>query len=287
MKTENIHPYFPEEEFQKLKTEFEQLNTIEEKYSFWENKLKCSYVFWGLRLINGSSSNFEIIPSNNVEADKLIKLILSDGIRIFWKRNDIQITSMKEHFIRQFEDAPDKEIVIDYEQKKIDDIVLAKRQTNRYDDINKYEKDSFFVRGFETYLLHKIEFNHRRIEYAGYLLVEYYKGLQLAKYREFVTNYKKADKKKQTIKLTGEQKFLILHYLGFGSEIKANTNKSILFDLFITELKSGSIRPMFSDIRKYETEENLNTIIDLFRLLKLDLKARELEDILDKLRKKR
>ena len=68
----------------------------------------------------------------------------------------------------------------------------------------------------------------------------------------------------------------------FGDDIKANTTKSVLYDLFIDELKSSSIRPMLSDPKRYETIENLNVIIDLFRLLKLDSKAREIENKLPK-----
>ena len=193
----------------------------------------------------------------------------------------------KEAFIREISSTPSKDAFIEYELKRIDDYIFTRKQPSTHGHIEEKNKNLFFIAGYESYHLRGIEMEWGKQVYEAPHLMQKIQGIKLAKYREFVKNYNKGEKKQKEIKLNGEQKFLILHYLGFGNEIKANTNKSILFDLFIAELKSGSIRPMFSDIRKYETEENLNTIIDLFRLLKLDLKARELEDILDKLRKKR
>lgn len=85
--------------------------------------------------------------------------------------------------------------------------------------------------------------------------------------------------------LSGEQKFLMLLYLGLGTDITKNTQKAQLYSQFIN-LKESTIRPMFSNVTKYETEVNLNAIIDYFRSIKLNEKVRQLEDKLNKIRRK-
>jgi len=286
MTTNYIHPQFSEVELENLKNEFNQLQTINQKYNFWKDKFNISYALWGRVLINGYSNNFEIIPKNEIETQDLINTILEDALPLFSKRNDIPIKGMKEQFVKAIEISPNKAAIVDYEVRKIESLVLPKRQTPIIEP-DKYERDLYFVRGFENYLFQKREFEDYQNIIAGYLLTEYYKGIQLAKYREFVECYLRKEKSNLKIKLTGEQKVLALIYLRFGDNTTTAVQKADLFEYFIDNFKSKSIQKIFNSTSDYENEKNLDVLIDFFRSLKLNSIARELDDKLDKLKQKR
>lgn len=268
-----------QEERIKLKAEFDQLKSIEQKYSFWAEKLKRNYFLWAF-YEQDNIKDFLIIPKNESETETLNKIVYSDYSLM--ARTDKTLEVMRKSFSEQVETSPDKETFIEYELKNIDDLIFKRKQVSISDNISQYEKNNFFIGGYEGYLLKKKEIDWKERVYQAHLLLEKIQGIEWAKYREYVKTYLKPKKKQIDIQLNGEQKFLVLYYLQFGDDIKANTTKSVLYDLFIDELKSSSIRPMLSDPKRYETIENLNVIIDLFRLLKLDSKAREIENKLPK-----
>ncbi len=269
-----------------LKTEFDQLQTVEQKYNFWEEKFNIKYAYF-FTFIGVEINDFMIWPKTEPEIAILNRLIYSDYNSLSVGRKQKKDQFCKETFAKEISSIENKEAFVEYEIKRIDDYVFIRKQPSKYGVHEEDTNNRFFIAGFENYLLRKQEFDWGEQVYEAPHLLQMIKGIELAKYREFVTNYNKADKKKPEIKLTGEQKFLLLHYLNFGNEVKANTNRSILFELFIDELKSNSIRPMFSDIRKYETEENLYALLSFFKLIKLDSKAIEITDKLNKLRKKK
>lgn len=269
-----------------LKAEFDQLQSIEEKYNFWKEKLGCSYCFWA-HFEQMAIQDFLIYSKTPDETEKLNKLLYEDGINYFKVRKENNVFLWKKRFIDQFENSGNKYTLVDYELRRIDEYIYSRKQT-RLTDGDEYSKDIFFLAGYEDYLLNKKEFDWSERDFQTILLLEKIRGIEWAKYREFVASYSTFKTKKQDeIKLTGEQKFLILHYWEFGNEIKANTKKALLYDFFISELKQSTIRPMFSDIPRYETEENLNAIIDFFIFIGLNSKARDIQDKLGKLKKKR
>ena len=281
-----MHLKITSEERPILKAEFNKQETIEQKYSFWKEKFNIKYAYY-FAFVMSEINDFMIFPKNELETETLNKLIYSDYNSISVGRSTRKYQFSKEAFIKEISSTPNKDAFIEYELKRIDDYIFTRKQPSAHSHFDEENKNHFFIAGYESYHLRGIEMEWGKQVYEAPHLMQKIQGIKLAKYREFVKNYQKEEKKQLEIKLNGEQKFLILHYLGFGDELNTNTQKSKLYEFFIDELKFSSIQRLFPNIKDYETEKNINTIIDLFRLLKLDSKARELEDKLDKLRKKR
>lgn len=272
------------EKRERLKIEFDQLDSIEKKYRFWNVKLERNYYLWAF-YEQENIRDFLISPQVRPDIEILNKLIYSD-YSLFIGSNK-PLNSQRKDFLKLIETAPDKENLIDYELKKIDEYIFKRKQTKITNNFTQYEKDGYFIRGYEDFLLLKKDIDWGKEVYQAHLLHEKIQGTEWAKYRDFVKSYLKPQRKQDEVKLNGEQKFLALYYLGFGNDLKANTHKSVLYNFFIPELKTSSIRPMLSDIKMYETESNLYALLNFFRLIKLDLKVQEIQGKIDKLRKKR
>jgi hypothetical protein len=97
----------------------------------------------------------------------------------------------------------------------------------------------------------------------------------------------KKSKKEVVFNLTGEQKVLALHYLGFCDDVDTGTQKGKIYEYFLDGFKYKSILKIFSGLSDYETEKNLNTLIDFFRHIEQRPIARKLEDKLANLNKNR
>lgn len=278
----NISP----EERIALKAEFEKLESVEQKYKFWQERLKRNYYLWAF-FEQTNIQDFSINPTERADIEILNKLIYEDSASFLNPVRKPQVRVSKTSFMERIESSPEKEALIEYELNIIDEFVSSKRQVQIMPDPENYEKCHFFIVGFEDYYLRKKEMDWGEKVYQAHLLAEKLNGIDLAKYREFVKNYLKQPKKNPELKLNGEQKFLVLHHLGLGGDLKANTYKSVLFDFFIDELKANTIRPMLSNVKKYETEDNLYALLDFFRLINHDPKVSEIQAKLDKLKKKR
>lgn len=275
-----------------LLKEFNQLETIKQKYDFWHEKFNERYAFWYM-IHYEEVQDFMIPARNREEIEELNRLIFSDcQYYINIRKKQEGPDGWKEKFIETAATALDIETFKLYELDKIKESVSKIKQriykddsafTHMIDGENKHFKE-----GFEEYLIHRKEIIDwgKHIYYPGQLS-EWSIGTDWAKYYEFIANYKLEEKKQPELKLTGEQKFLILHYMGFGSDLKTNTQKSILYEYFIDELKQKSIARLYNNIKDHETEKNLNALVEFFRLIKFSSKTRELEDKLDNLKKKR
>lgn len=282
---EHINLILPDEEKAILKAEFDQLETIEQKYIFWKERFDYDYSFKD-RLDGYSISDFLIIPKDTTETLELNKRAYSDNYQEN-SNSDYSPTKKKSDFIESMQNSKDKQTRIDYEIKEIDEFIFRSKypvqNSNGMFGRNHIRRiDPIFFEGYEDYLLEKKDFDWgEKLMHVNSIATKLL-GIEWAKYRDFVKNYLKPEKKQNDLKLNGEQKFLVLHYLEFGKEIEKNTKRSKLFEFFIDELSFNSIRPMFSDITQFETEDNLNTVIDLFRLLNLNSLAREIEEKLPK-----
>lgn len=279
-----------DEERTKLKSEFDQLETIDQKYEFWKTRFDFDYSEH-FRLEQLSIIDFKIIPKDANETELLNKRFFENYFHFYGNTGDNRLVQMKAEFTESINNSMNKEMNVEYELKKIDDYIFSSKHHQPKKSLfgAKYtqSKSEWFFLGYEQYLLNKKEFDWTEKLYHPKSINEIFSGIEWAKYREFVKAYLSPKKKRDDIKLNGEQKFLILNYLGLGNEIELNTKRSRLFEFFIDELSYNSIRPMFSDIKLYETEDNLNTIIDLFKLLKLDSQARDIEEKLPKKNKAR
>jgi hypothetical protein len=274
----------------KLKTEFDQLETIDQKYVFWRNRFNYDYShYYSLEQI--SISDFIIIPKTLSETEEINRLLYNNYINSYGNRSDESPENWKESFHNSITSSINKENLVEYELKKIDDLINRLRQSQLINNgifRNRIiqPKSEWFFSGYEEYLINQKEFDWTEKLYHPKSIIDILLGIEWAKYREFIKNFLNPKKKQIDIKLSGEQKFLILHYLKFGNELNTDTEKSILYEFFIDELKLKSIQRLFPNITDYETEKNLDTLIDFFRLIKLNSKARELENKLAKLKQK-
>lgn len=273
-----------QDERSRLKAEFDPLESIEQKYNFWADKLERNYFLWAF-YEQDNIKDFQIVPKNESETEILNKLIYSDYSLV--NSANKKLNARKKSFIEQIETCPDKEAFIDYEIKNIEDIIFKRKQNSFSEDMNQYEKDNFFIRGYEDYLLKKKEIDWKESVYQAHLLIEKIHGIEWAKYREFVKTYLRQEKTKSEIKLTGEQKVLALIYLGFGNNTTTAVQKADLFEYFIDNFKSKSIQKIFNSTTDYEDEKNLDSLIDFFRSLKMNSIARNLEDKMEKQKQKR
>jgi hypothetical protein len=283
------------EQKKELKAEFDKLESVELKHSFWAEKLQWKYYLTAFTE-QAKIEEFLINPIERKDIETLNKLIYDDCKLLYQSDFERLIRDKKEKFIKDFETTPDKTNLIEHELKQIDDLVFNKRQVEifpnqnqhkRPPNLNQYERNVFFIGGFDGYYLRKKEFDWGERNYTAHLLIESLNGIEWAKYREFVKSYKKLDENQTEIKLNGEQKFLLLQYLGFCNEIDDKTKTAKLFDYFIEELKFSTIRPMFSKFNEYENEENLLTLLELFKSIKLKKNALQIQEKIDKLKKKK
>jgi hypothetical protein len=272
-----------EDKRESLKLEFDQLETIDQKYDFWSEKLERNYFLWAL-YEQDNIKDFLIFPKNASETEMLNKRIYSDYCLVVSENKTL--INWKKSFIDQIEKATDKEILIEYELNNIDNIIFKRKQVSISDNMHQYEKNRYFIGGYEDYLLWKKEIDWKEGVYQAHLLLEKNQGVEWAKYREFVKTYLKQEKTRPEIKLTGEQKVLALIYLGFGNQTTTAVQKADLFEYFIDNFKSKSIQKIFNSTTDYEDEKNLDALIDFFRSLKMKSIARDLEDKIENLKQK-
>jgi len=271
-----------QDERTRLKAEFDQLESIEQKYNFWAEKLERNYFLWAF-YEQDNIKDFQIVPKNEFETEILNKLIYSDYSLV--NSANKKLNARKKSFNEQIETCPDKETFIDYEIKNIEDLIFKRKQDSFPTDMNQYEKDNFFIRGYEDYLLKKKEIDWKERVYQAHLLQEKIQGIEWAKYREYVKTYLMPKKIQVDIQLNGEQKVLALHHLGLGIDIENATIRAKLYNSFIPELNQETIRGLFSRINDhYKKEQNKDKLLEFFRSIKLNSKARLLEDKIDKLK---
>lgn len=265
-----------------LKAEFDQLDSIELKYNFWAEKLERNYFLWAF-YEQDNIKDFQIVPKNESETETLNKLVYSDYSLM--ARTDKTLNNLKKSFTENMETSPDKETLIEYELRNIDDYILKRKQISIPDNILQYEKNKFFISGYEGYLLKKKEIDWKERVYQAHLLLEKIQGIEWAKYREYVKACLKSKKIQSDIQLNGEQKVLALYHLGLGTDIENATTRAMLYHSFIPELNPETIRGLFSRINDhYKKEQNKDMLLEFFRSIKLSSIARLLEDKLGKLK---
>lgn len=282
--SKELHLEITQDKRELLKEEFDKLESFEQKFDFWETKLERNFLLWVFYPLD-EINDFMIWPQNTKETEELNKHILECSVTWPDLLQYPNIEKSERLFIDKIEQSKNKQYVIDSELQTINNYINSRKQYSST-DIYELEKNISFIRAFERYLMMYEEIDLTVKLYPTHQLIALDCGVRYAKYREFVEDYLQLEKKQERIELTGEQKVLILHRLGFGNELKKDTLKAKLYEFFIDELKYKSIIRMFPSIKDYETEKNVDTLIDFFRLIELNTTARELEDKLAKLKQK-
>lgn len=267
-----------------LKVEFDKLTTIEEKYNFWQKNFKSVYFLWDY-IESSNIHDFMIFPRSKEETEILNKLIYKDAQLLYRTFKRPIRYPIENDFFKQVESAKNTKAVIEYELRKIDDFISNGRAVDRLKHNELARKYSYFIHGFKRYYLHKQEIDWREEVLDADAMMNMLSGISLAKYREKVEGYKPRKKKPEII-LTGEQTVLALHYLGFCSDVTPVVKRGNIYEYFIGNFKQKSILKVFTNFPDYETEKNLDKLIDFFRSLEMNTIARQLEDKLAKLSKK-
>ena len=93
-----------QDERPRLKAEFDQLESIEQKYSFWADKLERNYFLWAF-YEQDNIKDFQIVPKNKSENEILNKLIYSDYSIVNSANN--KLNARKKSFFEHMETSMD------------------------------------------------------------------------------------------------------------------------------------------------------------------------------------
>lgn len=262
-----------DEERTKLKAEFDKLKTIDQKYDFWKDRFDFDYSRH-YELEELSIKDFKIMPRNSAETEKINNRLHKNYVLRYGDGNNESPDVKKEKFIDAIDSAKNKEILIEYELKNIDDhIARLKHPTvgNKHLGIyTPYYKGELFFIGYEQYLMDGKEFDWSEKLYPPISIIEISLGVKWAQYREFVKYYlapKKTEKKK-AFSFSHDQQIFILDYLCVYKNLD-NVKKGKLYGPLINR-DSETTRQRLSSIETRKTIENLNPILSYFTELGLE-----------------
>lgn len=293
MKIEYGSLHISDIERKSLIKEFKKLQTIDEKYGFWQEKFGLNYSLNRQNDIQEHTfEEFLIIPQNEDEIGELNHRIYNDWLKLvprFSRKSEA--AKWREIFEKEITEASNKERYIENEISNVVDYVLAQNKPSqlRGGFMKKITipPNKQFVESYEQYLKFESDFNWKAAVCSPYEIQNRLEGIECAKYKIYLREYFNTNKpqKEEHFKLTGEQKVLALYYLKFCDEIKVDLKKAKVYEFFLGNYKQKSVLKVFSNISDYEKEKNLDVLIDFFRWLEINEIARTLEDKLAKMRK--
>lgn len=245
-----------------LKLEFDQLKTVDEKLDFWYDKLKIDFSnfdqcemydiqdFW----IEPTNENeFEFVNTRNLDHYKL-------GLQFVEGKNRFQdFEERKEAFLKIFENIPNKDSFINEEIRKLNSFIDQEEiKANQ----SPNSRSRFLIATYKQYIESGIVqiWNNKIVELGN--LIESDKGLTLAKYKEFLEDYRSPKKPELKKTYSHAVQILILDYLGFHKDL-VNTKKAKLYSPIINR-DIETTRQLFSEINNYKTLNNLNLILSYF-----------------------
>lgn len=293
-----------------LKTEFDKLQTIDEKYNFWQDKFDLNYSL--NRHDNIQEHTFEefvIKPRDGKEIEELNKRVYNDWLEFVpWFSEKSKIAKWREDFESEIESVPNKGQYIGYEIRRIDDYVLEQNKpAKNVKGIFGGSVRMDFVASYERYLKYKQELEWGVNVCDPYRFSERLKGIECAKYREFLDSYIDKEETQSEIRGTGEhstskknaltlnQQLLVLCYLGLMEAIKEfglpNTKSAKIISA-VTNGDSENIRKELSNINykriseaRIATKENLKRILTYFEETGLTEIANRIKSDIDEVKK--
>jgi hypothetical protein len=261
MKKSNLDP----EKKVQLEKEFKELGTIEDKFNFWLEKLKLRYCLWLNKPLE-EYKVFKIIPENDQEIEKLNTLSLNqykEIDRMFTPAQKIlEFEELKSNFFKKREETANQKNYIEYEIKKIENLVIEKENSK---EPFEEELNNFFLFGYKEYYLNNKAPDLKRRVFCIENLLEWFNGYVIAQYHQFLNvSLKKPVEKDQFLHIV---QMLILDYLGVGKRIENNSQKAEIYAALIRR-DSETTRQYFSKLNDRElakTAKNLNIILDFFK----------------------
>ncbi|WP_462252712.1 hypothetical protein [Ferruginibacter sp.] len=303
---------FSEEEKVKLLEEFKKLQTIEEKFLFWENSLNSKYITFLIATSNASHRNptkpffdalyeFRIVPKSH-------EYLVYNNLVLDRYRNQIQIMSnnnkllnlddFKEDFEKHFKEVSNKKEFIELEIKRVNDIVERRSSPNpdNFDNSN-----TFFSYSFNADYLNNQPLDLSKQPYYDIEnILAYVNGEVVSQYLKFVKATlenleSKPTKKTETLSL--EEQILVLDYLGlYGKTSRCNSvgKRAKLIGLIVNkdEFNIRGIIPRFTDltyskigVEKKKIKQRLAKISNLFEEVGLNALSKKVSADLKKVDK--
>lgn len=260
-----------------LEEEFKNLRTIEEKFNFWLERLKLHYCLWLNKPLE-EYKVFQIYPENQLEIEKLNTMSLNqykERFRMFTPaRKILEFEELKSNFYKELEESTNKKNYIEYEIKKIENIVFEKEISK--DEFEK-ELNGFFLFGYKKYYLNNIPPDLQKGIHSIENLLEWYNGYVIAQYHLFLNvKLKKPVEKNQFSHVV---QMIILEYLGIGENTKIDRERAEIYAPLINR-DVETTRVYFYKLGQEKSIYNLKIVRDYFEKAGLtDKMNRVQEDI--------
>lgn len=245
-----------------LTSEFNKLETIDEKLDFWYDKLKFDFCHFD-RFVLSDINDFRIEPESENEFEYINTRNLNrykEGIHLFHGENRfLEFEERKEGFLAKNENVANKDIFLNEEIRKLNSYIDQEEIKANQSPISK---SHFLIVTYRQYIEQGVIqiWNKRIVELEN--LIESDKGLTLAKYKEFLEDYRSPKKPELKKNYSHAVQILILDYLGFNKNL-VNTKKAKLYAPIINR-DIETTRQLFSEINNHKTLNNLNLILSYF-----------------------
>lgn len=189
---------------------------------------------------------------------------------------------LKQQFLTKIETVLKKDFFINEELRKIDATISQKEIEVKQNPISK---SRFLLATYKQYAENGIiQVWNKQINELGNL-IESDKGLTLAKYKEFLEDYKSPKKPELKRSYSHAVQILILHYLGFQKEL-INKKKAKLYAPIINR-DIETTRQMLSDLKELKTSKNLNLVLSYFTELDFSEQIQLVKKDIDRLKGKK
>ncbi len=269
MKIENGSLYISDSEKELLKKEFKKLQTIDEKYGFWQEKFGLNYSLNRKNYIQEHTfEEFLIIPQNEDEIGELNHRVYSDWLKLvpsFSRKSEA--TKWREIFEEEISKAANKERYIENEISNVVDYVLTQNKPSRlsggFMKRITIPPNKQFVESYNQYLKFESDFNWSAAICSPSEIQNRLDGIECAKYRIYLEGYLNTKNSKyKATKFSHDQQIMILDYFDFHKDFD-KTKKGELYGPIIGR-DSETTRQRFSTLDKRKNENNLNQLLAYF-----------------------
>lgn len=255
-----------------LKAEFDNLETINRKYNFWQEKFNYSYAHRG-NLYYESVLDFFIDIKTTDEIEILNKIVYAECEKNIQEDENSDLANTKSKFLDSLDKYSQKGEIINGELKKIEAKISIK-------PVN--ESEDYFILGYKNYLIYHEELDWQNKIYHYSWISAYINGREWAKYKEFVQAHLNQKKSKDEFRFSHEVQIMILDYLGFNRNLGNNKEKSKYYAPLLNRTIETT-RQKFSSIEEYRTKENLKKILVYLEHLGFNAQANQVKKDLEKL----
>lgn len=300
---------FTAEQLTQLKAEFNQLETIEEKFTFWPTRLNLEFSETGYKFAQNLVQDFIINPKSKDEIEELNLLILEEAryiktrMRFKVSRSVVfDFDSEKSELDKKLKGAINPLPILKREVDWLDE-ELRKHETVPVKDANYMKNEvykwdelrRFWLFGYEEYYVRGKEPELRSYVYNSQPLLALMNGCAVAQFRAYIDKIEwEYSQKRATVaheETSRKQQLLILYETGMLEKLShlAVKDKNKLLAVLLNR-SEANIRMDLNKIHKkgrtnsIRNEENLSFLFNLLQQTGFEVEAKEVKNELDKLR---